>query len=108
MQADFTPREITKLGVDFTPRVPRSRIVERSIMYPNKTGTLLHPRSRGGRGKPLWSRREEKVRGETRGPSNGDDSGGGGGGGEFRIMFPVYDRARGGTPHKYLLENICP
>jgi len=27
---------------------------------------------------------------------------------EFRIMFPVYDRARGGTPHKYLLENICP
>jgi len=28
---------------------------------------------------------------------------------EFRIMFLVYDRVqRGGTPHKYLLENICP
>jgi len=27
---------------------------------------------------------------------------------EFRIMFLVYDRVRRGTPHKYLLENICP
>jgi len=36
---------------------------------------------RGGEGNPLWSRREEKVRGETRGPSNGDDNDGGGGDG---------------------------